>query len=87
MRSSKVDCMVHISKEIAAAINSTLKDRDLSERWLADRIGVPRATLRRSLKGIRPFPIEEIVAACVELGIDPAKLINEATEPFTKAAA
>lgn len=65
------------SQRIAGEIRAEMGRQKVSVNTLADEIGMPISTLRRSVNGDRPLTLDEFWAITRHLDIDPAALVAE----------
>lgn len=54
-----------------------LAERDLTNRWLADKLGVNEMTVSRWVSNKRQPPLEQLFAIANALEISPKDLIND----------
>ena len=54
-----------------------LAERDLTNRWLAEKIGVSDMTVSRWVSNKRQPPIEQLFVIAAALNISPKELIND----------
>jgi transcriptional regulator with XRE-family HTH domain len=62
-------------ERIAASIREAMTAQGVTEVTLADATTIPRATLRRRLKGGGSLKVAELELVCAHLGLDPAELL------------
>ncbi|AKK04565.1 hypothetical protein CMUST_01075 [Corynebacterium mustelae] len=74
------------SGQIAAEIRAELARQEKTVNDLADEVGMPISTARRSVKGQRPFNVDELFAVCGVLGLGMVELIERASNEQTTAA-
>ena len=67
---------------VAAEVRAALARAGQSATWLADETDISKQALSRKLRAETSFTVEELVAVCVALGIDPATIV-----PAGRAAA
>ncbi len=74
---------------VAGQIRAILAQRQLSRRWLAQQLDIPLTTLSRTLRGDRPFTVDELTAVAKVLKVHPASLFpaEVAPVPATSGAA
>lgn len=65
------------SQCIAGEIRAEMGRQKISINTLADEIGMPVSTLRRSVNGDRPLTLDEFWAITNQLRVDPATLVAQ----------
>lgn len=68
------------SQRIAAEIRAEMARQKISINQLAEDIGMPISTLRRSVNGDRPFTLDEFWEITSSLGIKPVEVVARAEE-------
>ena len=63
-------------ENVAANVRAALKRAGVSERSMADRIGLPQSNFSRRMNSEVPFSAEQIAAIAAELGTSPAALFE-----------
>lgn len=63
------------SERIAAEIRAEMARQMISNNALADEIGMPISTLRRSVNGDRPFNLDEFWAVAQALDLSATELV------------
>ena len=66
------------SKGIAAEIRAELAKQELSVSSVANKTGIPVSTLRRSVRGFRPFTTDELFAITSLLGVRMSEIVSRA---------
>ena len=78
--------MEHINYRIAERISDELELQERSQRWLADKSGIPLTTLTRKLRGHRPFDVVELSGVVRALDLDLAQVITQSPSTHKQAA-
>lgn len=73
------------SGQIAAEIRAELARQEKTVNELADEVGMPVSTARRSVKGQRPFNVDELFEICRALGLGMVELIKRASNEHPAA--
>ncbi|KQR90986.1 MAG: helix-turn-helix transcriptional regulator [Microbacterium ginsengisoli] len=60
---------------VAEIIAAAIVRADRSQKWVAERAGIPLTTFRRKLRGGNAFTVAEVIAIALALGVDPADLL------------
>lgn len=60
---------------VADLIAAAITRAERSQKWVAERCGIPLTTFRRKLRGGNAFTVAEVLAIALALGINPADLI------------
>lgn len=71
--------LITSSQRIAAEIRAEMGRQKVSINQLAEEIGMPVTTFRRSVNGDRSFTLDEFWAISVALKIDPAAVVAKTT--------
>lgn len=61
---------------VAVNVRAALKRAGISERAMAQRIGLPQSNFSRRMNCEVPFTVELIAAIAAELGTTPVKLLD-----------
>lgn len=62
----------------AEVVLKHIENSDVTEFSLAEKTGIPRSTLRRSLQGNRQVTLNEVAAIAYALDVTITELMNEA---------
>jgi transcriptional regulator with XRE-family HTH domain len=65
-----------LDKEIGARVAETRDKNGATNAGLAEATGIPRSTLIRSLKGLRPFRVTELARLGDVLGVPYAEFLT-----------
>jgi transcriptional regulator with XRE-family HTH domain len=57
------------SAVVGANVRAELARRDMTQRNLADHLGIPQTSVSRRLSGVTPFDINELAAVAELLGV------------------
>jgi transcriptional regulator with XRE-family HTH domain len=68
-----------LTESLAATIRELMENQGRSVNNLADSTGIPFSTLRRRVRGLRPFTTTELDLVATELGTDIATLFTQAS--------
>lgn len=68
--------MVSFSARVRRQVVTAMKESGVSRNALADKTGIPRPTLNRSLDGHRPLNTDEIDAIARALGVSLGDLVG-----------
>lgn len=83
-----MDAPIAVAQQLAAEVRAAMSSRNISQRDLAARTGVPLVTLNRRLTGQgKPFDIAELVAIAEVLDLSLVELTIRAERALTRAAA
>lgn len=66
------------SERVAEEVRAEMARQEITVNALSEKSGVPISTLRRSVKGKRPFTINELFVITRLLGISATELIQRA---------
>lgn len=66
-----------LSDTVAANVRAEMARRKISQRALADKIGISHASIYRRLRGELAFDVDELGAIADALGIDVRALLPE----------
>ena len=69
---------------IAESLNAMKRDSHLTQKEIADRIGVERSTVCYYLKGQRKIYIDTFMKFCKACGKDPYKELDKIMEKYNK---
>jgi len=75
-----------IRKRVALEVRAEMTRKEITAQVLAQRLRWGEATLGRRLRAERPFPVEDLIALCYELRVDPTALIERAVSQQSAAA-
>lgn len=75
---------IETSTQIGNVIRHRLDGRTVTS--LAEKTGIPRATLYKKLDGRSPFTLGELVRVASALGMTPGDLVSAATDPEALSA-
>ena len=75
LRVNSVSVSTHSTKEVIAEIRGEIARQGLTQKDLADRIGLPLRSLRRRLSGESPLLVSELLVIAEELEVEPAQLL------------
>ena len=64
------------SSKLAGGIRAEMARKEITVNQVADAIGMPISTLRRSVKGQRPFTIDELDSIAGYLGFTLSELLG-----------
>lgn len=64
------------SSQLAGGIRAEMARKEITVNQVADAIGMPISTLRRSVKGQRPFTIDELDSIAGYLGFTLSELLG-----------
>ena len=73
-----------IDVAVAALVTRIIDGRDMSERGLAEKAGIPQSTLNRLLTGQRSMKVTQLEAIAGALGMRASHLIILAEQTFEK---
>lgn len=80
-----------VSIELGAHIHQAMWSRRISQKQLADVLGIAQTGISTRLRGKVPFSVPELVVVAQALGLSPAELLaratGEALPSFTAASA
>ncbi|WP_197079701.1 helix-turn-helix domain-containing protein [Corynebacterium kalinowskii] len=67
------------SEAVAVEVRAELARQEKTINQVADYVGIPVSTMRRSVKGQRPFTIDELGAVSEFLGVGIVQLLKRTT--------
>ncbi|MFC8531861.1 helix-turn-helix domain-containing protein [Nocardia sp. NPDC057227] len=73
------------SRQVSARVEAAIKSSPLSQTAVADITGIPRETLRRRVRGISAFTVDELESIARVLEVDPDDLFG-VTKPGGRRA-
>lgn len=71
--------MANYNQKIGAYLAKERKAKRITQQQVADRLGVTKAAVSNWETGKRTIYATQMLEYCVELGIDPQKLVEEIT--------
>lgn len=71
--------MANYNQRIGAYLAKERKAKKVTQQQVADRLGVTKAAVSNWETGKRTIYAEQMLEYCLELGIDPQKLVEEIT--------
>lgn len=76
-----------LSEALAAVIQAKRSERGLSQREVADQIGMPHVTYHRKERGVTAFNLVEVAQVAEALGAEVTALVHAAVQAAGKGAA
>ena len=72
--------MTNYNQKIGAYLAKERKAKRITQQQVADRLGVTKAAVSNWETGKRTIYAEQMIEYCLEIGIDPQKLVEAVTE-------